>query len=109
MEIEPRYVDVAIRRWQAFTRKDAVDAESGRTFDQLAAERTHDDPRDGAARQGNESGKDEAVKETAANREGLQSLRPDNPRDGVATATAQRIPNCSPSMTPTSACERISS
>jgi DNA modification methylase len=39
MDIEPRYVDVAIRRWQAFTRKDAVDGESGRTFDQLAAER----------------------------------------------------------------------
>jgi hypothetical protein len=26
MDIEPRYVDVAIRRWQAFTRKDAVHA-----------------------------------------------------------------------------------
>jgi DNA modification methylase len=25
MEIEPRYVDVAIRRWQAFTGKDALD------------------------------------------------------------------------------------
>jgi hypothetical protein len=36
MDVEPRYVDVAIRRWQAFTGKDAVDAESGRTFDQLA-------------------------------------------------------------------------
>jgi tRNA G10 N-methylase Trm11 len=39
MEIEPRYVDVAIRRWQAFTRKDAVHADTGATFDQLAAER----------------------------------------------------------------------
>ena len=39
MEIEPRYVDVAIRRWQAFTRKDAADSESGCTFDQLEAER----------------------------------------------------------------------
>jgi predicted O-methyltransferase YrrM len=39
MDIEARYVDVAVRRWQAFTRKDAVDAESGRTFDELAAER----------------------------------------------------------------------
>ena len=36
MDIEPRYVDVAVRRWQAFTGKDAVNAESGRTFDQLA-------------------------------------------------------------------------
>jgi DNA modification methylase len=36
MEIEPRYVDVAIRRWQAFTRSDAVHAESGCTFVELA-------------------------------------------------------------------------
>jgi len=36
MEAEPRYVDVAVRRWQAFTGKDAVEAESGQTFDQLA-------------------------------------------------------------------------
>jgi hypothetical protein len=36
MDIEPRYVDVAVRRWQAFTGKDAMNAESGRTFDQLA-------------------------------------------------------------------------
>jgi DNA modification methylase len=36
MDIEPRYVDVAVRRWQAFTGKDAVNAESGQTFDQLA-------------------------------------------------------------------------
>ena len=39
MDIEPRYVDVAARRWQAFTRKDAIHADSGRTFDELAAER----------------------------------------------------------------------
>jgi DNA modification methylase len=36
MEVEARYVDVAVRRWQAFTGKDAVEAESGQTFDQLA-------------------------------------------------------------------------
>jgi hypothetical protein len=39
MEIEPCYVDIAIRRWQAFTRKDAVHAESGCTFDELADKR----------------------------------------------------------------------
>jgi hypothetical protein len=32
LEIEPRYVDAAIRRWQTFTGKDAVHAETGRTF-----------------------------------------------------------------------------
>jgi DNA modification methylase len=38
LEIEPRFVDVAIRRWQAFTRRDARHAESGLSFDQIAAE-----------------------------------------------------------------------
>jgi DNA modification methylase len=35
MEIEPRYVDVAIRRWQAFTKRDAALSESSKTFDEL--------------------------------------------------------------------------
>ncbi len=37
VEYEPRFVDVAIRRWQAFTRKDAVHVASGSCFDELAA------------------------------------------------------------------------
>jgi DNA modification methylase len=36
LELEPGYVDVAIRRWQAFTRRDAIHVESGATFDELA-------------------------------------------------------------------------
>ena len=36
LEIEPRYVDIAIRRWQAFTGENAIDAESGRTFDEMS-------------------------------------------------------------------------
>jgi DNA modification methylase len=39
LEIEPRYVDVAIRRWQAFTRRDAVHVATGRTFDEMELER----------------------------------------------------------------------
>jgi DNA modification methylase len=39
MEIEPRYVDVAIRRWQAFTRRDAILSVTGRTFDEIDRER----------------------------------------------------------------------
>jgi hypothetical protein len=39
LEIEPRFVDVAIRRWQAFTRKDAIHADSRRCFDELTADR----------------------------------------------------------------------
>jgi DNA modification methylase len=38
LEIEPRFVDVAIRRWQAFTRRDAIH-EGGVSFDQVAADR----------------------------------------------------------------------
>jgi DNA modification methylase len=55
MEIEPCFVDVAIRRWQAFTGKDAVHAETGSTFDQLATERSiiPDNPRGRRARQRN--------------------------------------------------------
>jgi DNA modification methylase len=37
VEIEPRFVDVAIRRWQAFTRSDAIHAVSGLSFDETAA------------------------------------------------------------------------
>ena len=40
LEIEPRFVDLAIRRWQAFTRRDARHAESGLSFDEIAAEST---------------------------------------------------------------------
>jgi len=36
-EVQPRFVDFAIRRWQAFTRRDALHAESGLSFDQIAA------------------------------------------------------------------------
>jgi hypothetical protein len=62
MDVEPRYVDVAVRRWQAFTKKDAVDAESGQTFDQLAEAAGAVRP----ARQGGPSTTNEALKETAA-------------------------------------------
>jgi hypothetical protein len=41
MELEPRYVDVAIRRWQAFTGKSACLLGDGRSFDVIAAERQH--------------------------------------------------------------------
>jgi len=37
VEYEPRFVDTAIRRWQAFSRKDAVHADSGLTFDEIVA------------------------------------------------------------------------
>jgi DNA modification methylase len=40
LELEPKYVDVAIRRWQAFTRRDAVHSVSGQTFDEVVQERS---------------------------------------------------------------------
>jgi DNA modification methylase len=39
IEIEPRFVDVAIKRWQAFSRKDAIHAGSGLSFDEIASQR----------------------------------------------------------------------
>jgi DNA modification methylase len=39
IELDPAYVDVAVRRWQALTGKDAVHAESGLTFAQVQAQR----------------------------------------------------------------------
>ena len=46
MELDPLYVDVAIRRWQAWTGLAAVDAETGRTFDDIAAEREQEEGQD---------------------------------------------------------------
>jgi DNA modification methylase len=39
LEIEPRFVNVAIKRWQAFSGKDAICAESGLSFDEIASTR----------------------------------------------------------------------
>jgi DNA modification methylase len=38
LEIEPRFVDVAIRRWQAFTGCDAYHAATGLSFDEIAGD-----------------------------------------------------------------------
>jgi tRNA G10 N-methylase Trm11 len=42
MELEPRYVDVAVRRWQAFTGLTACLHGDGRSYDVIAAERLTD-------------------------------------------------------------------
>jgi DNA modification methylase len=39
LEIDPAYVDVAVKRWQDFTKRDAVLKATGQTFDEVAAER----------------------------------------------------------------------
>ena len=36
LEIDPLYVDVAIRRWQSFTKRDAILEATGQTFDEVA-------------------------------------------------------------------------
>ena len=38
IEIEPRFVDVAIRRWQSLTGREATLASDGRTFAQIESE-----------------------------------------------------------------------
>ena len=40
LEIDPRYVDAAIRRWQDVTERDAILAATGQTFDEVTAERS---------------------------------------------------------------------
>ena len=44
LELEAKYVDVAIRRWQAFTRRDAVHADTGQTFEDAAGGRKDAQP-----------------------------------------------------------------
>lgn len=39
MELDPKYCDVIVKRWQAFTGKAATLEGDGRTFEQIAAER----------------------------------------------------------------------
>jgi len=39
IELDPRYVDVAVRRWQSFTGKDATLEATGQTFAEVEAER----------------------------------------------------------------------
>jgi DNA modification methylase len=41
LEIDPLYVDTAIRRWQDFTRRDAILKATGQTFDEVAVARSH--------------------------------------------------------------------
>ncbi len=50
IEIAPEYVDVGVCRWQTFASKEAVLAATGRTFTQVAAERTKKRPRNGASK-----------------------------------------------------------
>jgi DNA modification methylase len=40
LEIDPLYVDVAVKRWQDFTKRDAILKATGQTFDEVAAART---------------------------------------------------------------------
>jgi DNA modification methylase len=39
LEVDPSYIDVAVRRWQAYTGKTAVLAASGETFETIEDER----------------------------------------------------------------------
>lgn len=45
LEIDPLFVDAAIRRWQSFTKKDAVLKASGETFDEVTSARASAKPK----------------------------------------------------------------
>ncbi len=45
IELEARYCDVIIKRWEEFTNREAIHSTAGKTFAQLAAERLGDRPR----------------------------------------------------------------
>lgn len=47
IELEPHYCDVAVRRWQAFTGRDAVHAQTGRCFAEVAENRAVREEREG--------------------------------------------------------------
>jgi DNA modification methylase len=47
LELDPLYVDVAVRRWQAFTKRDAILEATGETFDEVAALRSKSGGRHG--------------------------------------------------------------
>jgi DNA modification methylase len=40
LELDPHYVDAAVRRWQAYTRRDATLTSTGETFDEISVART---------------------------------------------------------------------
>jgi DNA modification methylase len=37
MELDPKYCDVIVKRWQDFTGKQAIHEASGKTFDEMKA------------------------------------------------------------------------
>ena len=56
IEIDPLYCDMAIRRWQTFAKDDAILAETGETFDEVASRRLRRSGRGRTARKGNGAG-----------------------------------------------------
>jgi hypothetical protein len=44
MELDPLYIDVAIRRWKALTKAEVTPSGDGRTFEEIAAARASDAP-----------------------------------------------------------------
>jgi DNA modification methylase len=42
LELDPRYVDTIVRRWQTYTGEHARDAATGKSFDELEAQRAED-------------------------------------------------------------------
>jgi hypothetical protein len=71
IELEPRYVDVAIRRWQAFTGKAATLLADGRPFEAIATDRAPSEPKGET-----KSASPKAPKEPKAHRKAARHARP---------------------------------
>lgn len=56
MELDPLYVDVAVKRWQAVSKQPAVHAETGLTFDEMALQRAPASPGAAASAEGDVNG-----------------------------------------------------
>jgi hypothetical protein len=83
MELDPLYVDVAIRRWQAFTGKEAVLSSSGKTFGQVAEERAAGPPDGSPPLAGDRAAESAAVIQPTS---GSEAEAPRRKRDALWTA-----------------------
>ena len=97
MDLDPLYVDVAIRRWQAATKADVTLAADGRTFEEIAAERASEEsttaaagspPQSDAAQTGDRIGEGDGTRDLQGGEDGVALA--EVKRAGRAPSTEER-------------------